>query len=399
MNNQLQQPVNKEHLRVPLFDLYQVVRDLDQQLGHQSVDLQSYFLLIETMMKGYMILSRDQLLLLCEKLWLKPHHRQNNILNKAVLATLLDQKLQSYLLTSDNSEPKRLTGATNNSGSSFNESQRRDAIKKDNETPPPSALDLAMSGVEGELKLYIAETETDEKSGIQGNQDYSSSFLPKVFLTKGMYLPVNSRRLEQSIRSFRFPIKGRRKTEIDMDATIAKIARTNFFNHFEYSYDEQFKSDWTMLIDNSDSMAAFQSLGDEMIRIVTEGKKINADKIFFFRNLPSNHIFFDRSQSKSFSWRDFIEGDKKNILIFSDAGAARGNYHEERIIATIRMLQKLNRHRVAWLNPMPQHRWKGTSAEMIAEFTGMFEPGEGDKDGLTNIVRLFKSKIRQIKKI
>ena len=63
------------------------------------------------------------------------------------------------------------------------------------------------------------------------------------------------------------------------------------------------------------------------------------------------------------------------LLIFSDAGAARGNLSLERAHATAAFLNILKRHvsSVAWLNPMPPHRWWGTTAELTAHQVSMFE--------------------------
>ncbi len=397
MNSRQQHSPPPAKILLPLYSLYEMVRDLDQQTGHQTVDLQSYLLLLETLMKGNMIFSKEQLVLLCEKLWMKPYHRHSHILNSVVLAKLLDEKLAVYLdadkINGDNTSRIKPTSP----GSSFKDNQRKETIRKNNDIPPPSESDIALTKEQGELSLYISDSQGENVSSVEENENYVSKFLAKTYFTRGHYLPVNSRRLEQSIRSYRFQVKGGRKTEIDLEATIERIARSNFFDDFEYRSDDKFTTDWTLLIDNSDSMAAFYFLAEEITRVVTEGKRMNNDKILYFKDNPTTHLFYDRMQTRSISWPEFVARKKMNILIISDAGTARGTYNEDRIIASVNFLRQLKQHRVAWLNPMPQHRWKDTSAEMIAEFTDMFEPGEGDKDGLANIVRLFKSKIRSAK--
>jgi hypothetical protein len=63
------------------------------------------------------------------------------------------------------------------------------------------------------------------------------------------------------------------------------------------------------------------------------------------------------------------------VLIFSDAGAARGGYSEECIELTEAFLTQLRQRvrYIAWLNPMPQKRWFGTTAGEIARLLPMFE--------------------------
>ncbi|WP_414579694.1 hypothetical protein [Anabaena sp. CCY 9402-a] len=63
------------------------------------------------------------------------------------------------------------------------------------------------------------------------------------------------------------------------------------------------------------------------------------------------------------------------VLIFSDAGAARGGYSEERYELTREFITQLQHHvrYIAWLNPMPRKRWFGTTAGEIAHLVPMFE--------------------------
>ncbi|MCC5613002.1 isochorismatase family protein [Nostoc sp. CHAB 5834] len=56
------------------------------------------------------------------------------------------------------------------------------------------------------------------------------------------------------------------------------------------------------------------------------------------------------------------------VLIISDAGAARGNFDQERVDNTkawIEQLQQSVRY-YAWLNPMPSECWRQTTAGEIA---------------------------------
>jgi hypothetical protein len=379
---------------LPLYELYQAVKERDLQTGHATVDIQSYFLLLETLMRGYMITSEAELLALCERLWLKPYHRQGNSLNKEILATLLRETLAVH--TSGSSLGQPVSPTTPNSTNSVNSGLPFNPPSLPNAAPtPPTKEDVALTQQEGTLNLYLANKAVGRGASI-GADEHASKFLKKSFLTKGRYLPVNGRRLAQSIRSYRFAAKGGQKTAVDLEATISRIAKTNFFEDFEYKSDESFTTDWTLLIDCSPSMAAFYPLCDEIVRIVTEDAT-NRGQVFYFKNYPTTHLFYDRPQTRSVLWTHFAARKKGNILIVGDAGAARGAYNEKTIMAVVKMLQQLKQHNIAWLNPMPQARWRDTSAEMIAEFVDMFEPGEGNNDGIATIVRLFKSKIRAVK--
>ncbi len=64
-----------------------------------------------------------------------------------------------------------------------------------------------------------------------------------------------------------------------------------------------------------------------------------------------------------------------NVLIISDAGAARGGYSLERLKLTESFLDKLKSYvtHMVWLNPMPRFRWLGTTADDIEQHIPMFE--------------------------
>jgi hypothetical protein len=78
-----------------------------------------------------------------------------------------------------------------------------------------------------------------------------------------------------------------------------------------------------------------------------------------------------------------------SVLIISDAGAARGHRTQERIRAITRFLFQLKRYTslIAWLNPMPEERWLGSSAEVIAQMVPMYQM---DNIGLSNAVDIVR---------
>ena len=86
-------PTDVSAIELPLYNVFQSVKKLDAQTGHATIDTRSYLLLLETLHKGYMLLSAGSLLFFCEKLWLKPCHYGSSILNSQVLQDLLQQEL------------------------------------------------------------------------------------------------------------------------------------------------------------------------------------------------------------------------------------------------------------------------------------------------------------------
>jgi uncharacterized protein with von Willebrand factor type A (vWA) domain len=76
-------------------------------------------------------------------------------------------------------------------------------------------------------------------------------------------------------------------------------------------------------------------------------------------------------------------------LIVCVAGAARRRHELDRVLATLECLDTLRAVTpyVAWLNPMPEVRWRSTSAEVIERQVAMFWMSP---DGLSNAVDVLR---------
>jgi uncharacterized protein len=114
--------------------------------------------------------------------------------------------------------------------------------------------------------------------------------------------------------------------------------------------------------------------------------------VYYFHNCPIDYLYHDAKHQRAESleaWFGQMSRSRSVVLIFSDAGAARGGANPERIEATQKFLAAL-RHQVryiAWLNPMPEVRWDGTSAEAIAQVVPMFEISRKGLDGAISALR------------
>jgi uncharacterized protein with von Willebrand factor type A (vWA) domain len=83
---------------------------------------------------------------------------------------------------------------------------------------------------------------------------------------------------------------------------------------------------------------------------------------------------------------------RPGIIIFSDAGAARGLYNQQRVNWTYYFLTRLRRvaRQITWLNPMPANRWTNTTAAAIATFVPMFAV---DQQGLQRAVGVLRGQV------
>jgi hypothetical protein len=144
-----------------------------------------------------------------------------------------------------------------------------------------------------------------------------------------------------------------------------------------------------LLIDQGGSMMPFHRFTRDVIATVGDPQQSRIEQVdvAYFHNVPAEHVFADPHLTQPLLLRDVLRraGADACILLVSDAGAARGLRRIERIRATAEFLSQLGRRaaRTAWLNPMPEVRWVGSSAEFIARLAPMFQM---DKDGFDNAI-------------
>ncbi|MDF5712805.1 MAG: VWA domain-containing protein [Rhizonema sp. NSF051] len=100
--------------------------------------------------------------------------------------------------------------------------------------------------------------------------------------------------------------------------------------------------------------------------------------IYYFHNCPIEYLYHDSNLLEAELVRDVVTtvcSQRTAVLIFSDAGAARGGNSEERYELTQQFLSQIKQRvrYIAWLNPLPRTRWAGTTAGDIARIVPMFE--------------------------
>ena len=325
--------------------------------------------------------DRKQLLRLCELLWLKPN--QNIQLFRKLFekthettAQLLSKEIE--LLnelptdTSDNSTTKPDSGDTKNNGGD---------TKPDGGDTKNDGGDTKSDTSKALPPLYLNFQEG------QGDSINSQMSKGKQLLFIRNYVPFQWRQLIQVWRGLQNN-KGKAKDtdEIDINASLKKLYEKGFLEQPIYRTCKQNQTALITLIDHKGSMVAFRQLAQTL---ADSAKKAGIDNhIYYFRNVPQRYnvpnepekcllyVYADRGEIKHYSLLDILASQPNAaVLIISDAGASGGNYNMNRIEATETFLRELYKHtlKVAWLNPMPEDRWDGSSAYIIRELCDMFE--------------------------
>ncbi|MEL6637520.1 MAG: hypothetical protein AAFW73_10210 [Bacteroidota bacterium] len=396
---------------LPLYQLFEQLCTYERrQLKHHTLSPQNYLELVEVLVRGYALVSPEDLYRLCKLLWFKPHFSESKF------RALFDAHLAPYQIAEWRTPPAppRATTAT---GPNIDQSTK----SLDADMLPPRALE---QNAEEEKELPIGEEApveeptpppgtSEEQRGFNlvamrfeasqpetvagAAEDWSAlerHIFAKNYQLTGQYFPVGKRKIQQTIRSLRMPSFLNNRWVVDWPATIERIAKRGYFDAVQYRRQARYTNELCVLVDRGLSMVAFHQLAEEVARAVrppgaARGNRSEPSRVYYFNNIPINYLYHDRAQTEALPVAEFIRQLHRPLLIISDAGAARGRYNRKRIEQTQRFLERLGSLPVAWLNPLPRQRWRDTSAAFIAQLVPMYAINPRE---LSNAIKSFKQK-------
>jgi uncharacterized protein with von Willebrand factor type A (vWA) domain len=123
-----------------------------------------------------------------------------------------------------------------------------------------------------------------------------------------------------------------------------------------------------LLLDVSPSMAAWSLLTPIWVESMAQSQ-LGSASIYYFSNVPGEVLYRKRWLREPVELEEALRADSNSaLLIFSDAGASRGNRDRQRTQRTGEFLRQIGPHwsPVVWINPMPEARWKGSTAAWLA---------------------------------
>jgi uncharacterized protein len=212
------------------------------------------------------------------------------------------------------------------------------------------------------------------------------------YLLMSDYLPVTKRQMKQSWRTLRQPVREGPLEEVDVEATIDHICRDGFLVEPVRVPRRTNRAELVLLADRQGSMVPFHALGRRLIETAERGGRLGQAGVFYFHDCPTGFLYRDPARQKGIAVEQWLASDSLDravILIFSDGGAARGDFDRDRLDRTADFLDRLHRRvrRIAWLNPMPRARWTATTAEAIARQVPMLEVSQ---NGLHEAIRVLR---------
>lgn len=246
--------------------------------------------------------------------------------------------------------------------------QRSHQPDRQPQTPPTPLAPQVLADLQDEIQAAQAVRET-----ISHDESISSRFL-----LSSDYLPVTQRQMKQCWRHLRRMVRQGIPTELDVDATVYQIGRQGVLLSPVLLPRRVNRTELLLLIDQDGSMVPFHSLSARLVETAIRGGRLGGAGVYYFHNAPSEHLYHDPLHQEAEAIQDVmgqLHPDRTVVLIFSDAGAARGSYSPERIELINEFLERLRHHvrRAVWLNPMPRSRWVNTTAAAIAQRIPMFE--------------------------
>jgi len=207
------------------------------------------------------------------------------------------------------------------------------------------------------------------------------------------YGPVSRRFLAYGWRRLRRLVADGPADLLDVNETVRQTARLGVYRGPVFRRRARNAARLLLLLDQNGSMTPFHRLGRDLIESAQTDGALAGVNVFFFHDVPSQMLYADPHLTRPAEREAVLAGDcdaDTSVLIVSDAGAARGEtVQRERVRATAGALQRIRRSTVllAWLNPLPDARWTGTTAEYVSRLVPQFALNEDGFSRAIDVVR------------
>lgn len=356
-----------------------------------------YQLLMQALEQGQGLSDADSLLRLCETIWI--NHQEDRSILKDMLTHLMEEELR-FIVAIDRKKAakekrkreleearRRAEEEASKKVGSEEDVQDEDEKDQDEQTVDEQELKNIPDAEKHPPKRENIQvpSEQEEEVGVVLHipiEEQAKEEVPEeereAYILTDTYLPISIREMKQIWRNLRHFARGGQSEEIDIPATVKSFARDGIVLNPIYQADRINKIQLMLLVDQDRSMVGFHRLSQSLVEAAKVGGGHAHAAVYYFKQYPGDHLYTtpDHLAHELLS-RVYTQISPLHtvVMILSDAGAATGEYSKERVAQTQLFLRKLKQHvaRIAWLNPMPRHRWAGSSAYLIADMVPMFE--------------------------
>jgi|CZKU01.1.fsa_nt_gi uncharacterized protein with von Willebrand factor type A (vWA) domain len=204
---------------------------------------------------------------------------------------------------------------------------------------------------------------------------------------------VPLRSLIIALRRFRLTKRSGARVELDLRATIDEQSRQGTLVEPVLIPARRNQARLVVLVDASSSMVAWRSL-NRLFGEALESSQLARAPLYFFDNVPDDDLYESDTLTRPTTLDEALARHSRcALLVVSDAGATRGNRVRERVERTRDFIARVAGawQPIAWVNPMPPGRWRGTSAAEVAKLASVGMFGLTD-DGLTRAIDWLRGK-------
>ena len=358
---------------LPLLELFTRLQKAGLPLG-----IDEYQLVLQALQAGFGISEKKGLKRLCQTLWIK----------SAEESRLLDYHFEQLIL-----RPTENVKST----------QLFETLSEQLDTPsefpiPPSERimpDSLPAGISEAVKTKEMTVNIEDEIQVAQAVLHVASTDDETptnrYISSDEYFPVTRRQMKQSWRYLRRPIREGLPVELDIEATVNEVGRNGMLLEPILVPRRINRAELLLLIDHGGSMVPFHMLSHRLIETILRGGRLERASIYYFHNYPLDYLYRDPTHQEYERIEEVLMrfSQTTGILVFSDAGAARGGFSQERIDSTKKFLERFKRQflYIAWLNPMPSNRWLGTTAEMVMQSVPMFDMSRPGLDNAISALR------------
>lgn len=179
---------------------------------------------------------------------------------------------------------------------------------------------------------------------------------------------ISARTLIVMWRRFRRALRSGPGVELDIQQTIQQQCRLGRLAEPALLPARRNEARLLVLVDASPSMEPWRSFFPILTESLRESQ-LGAAHLYYFHNVPDVVVYEQATLTQPMMLRDLMQHQAdRPLLILSDSGAARGVRSWQRLNDTVRFLTSVREcwRPVVWVNPMPRHRWQGSTAEQVS---------------------------------
>lgn len=358
---------------LPLLDIFNSLRQRHGLL----LGIEEYLVVVRSLEAGFGTSNKQELEQLCCMLWAKSEEENRLI-----------RRLFGEMWRHSPAESGKEEKSTKNDTSNLPKSKNYQSSSIETPTPEEPSLDEPLPDLE--TSPTITPEPVQAVQAVRSSRGGREMKRPRYMLLTE-YFPVTKRQMKQCWRYLRRPVRQGVPTELDVEATVAKIGREGILLQPVMMPPRINRTDLVLLIDQEGSMVPFHDLSRQLVETAQRGGRLRKTNVFYFHDYPDEYLYGHPAMLDAKAVSEVLEeiGERAVVLIVSDAGAARGNFDQERVDSTkvwIEQLQQWVRY-YAWLNPMPSECWRQTTAGGIARFVPMFEMSPQGMSAAISVLR------------